>query len=71
MAFANDGVRVFVLRSQRDGATQHFNIPNNVAETGHLFENPTSNETACQRRVMHIFPSLFPSNRNRQAYRES
>lgn len=49
-------VGVCILRSQRDRATQHFNIPNNVGETGHLFENPTSNETACQQRVMHIFP---------------
>lgn len=40
LAFANDGVCVFVLRRQRDRATQHFNIPNNAGETGHLFENP-------------------------------
>lgn len=60
-------VCVFALKSQRDRATEHFNIPNNTGETGHLFEDPTSNETACQPRVMHIFPLVFPSNENRQA----
>lgn len=65
------GVCVFELRSSRDGATHHFNIPNNVGETGHLFENPTSNETACQQRVMHIFPLVFPAKKNRRAFGES
>lgn len=63
-------VCVFALKSQRDSATEHFNIPNNTGETGHLFEEPTSNETACQPRVMHIFPLVFPSNENRQALSE-
>lgn len=51
--------RVFELGIECYGDARHFNIPNNAGETGHLFEKPTSNETACQQRVMHTFPSVF------------
>ena len=59
---------VFVLRSRRDRATQHFNIPNNSGETGHL-RIPHQTRRHVSGGLCIYFPSLFPSSGNIQAWR--